>query len=184
MFFSGRRKVSTKYHEPLRRIHTHRRNLSSMDKLGADAPEHKRRSREGVEVLPRIKEGTETPDHDVDGKDSQAEVGVAAVEEGRRRHQHHGLHHHDHKNRKDLTDLREKPQHRHHRHHRHHHRTISEREHLESRLRSGAVTLREIEPIQEKLATEKDEAKLLGKRDLEEMACNLNYSYDICILEM
>ena len=93
-------------------------------------------------------------------------------------HRHHSHHRKDHK--KDTKDVVEKKPHHHHRHHRrqllpppHQHRTISEREQLQSRLRSGVLTLREIEPIQERLATEKDEASQLAKRDLEEMACRL-----------
>lgn len=105
-----------------------------------------------------------------------------SFEKKKRHHRHHSHHHEhkDHKDKKDTKDLGEKKPHHHRRHHHrqlmpppHQHRTISEREQLQSRLRSGILTLREIEPIQERLATEKDEASHLAKRDLEEMACKL-----------
>ena len=115
--------------------------------------------------------------------DKENEKVLKPVHESKHHHRHHGRHHKDHKERKghkDMKDVGEKKphHHHHHRHHHHHphpvlhhHRTISEREQLESRLRSGTLTLKEIEPIQERLATEKDEASFLAKRDLEEMAC-------------
>lgn len=168
-----------------------------MDKTDGGSTEHKRRSREGVRVLPKIKEDQVSHGHEYDKENEEA---LKPVDEGKHHHhhRHHGRHHHerkehkDHKGQKehkvksDHKDLGEKPHHHHHRHHHrhprpvlHHHRTISEREQLESRLRSGALTLREIEPNQDRLATEKDEANFLAKRDLEEMACKL-YLKKIC----
>lgn len=171
--------------------------MEKLDKTDGSATEHKRRSREGIRVLPKIKEDQESHDHFEDEKENQ-EV-LKYLDEGKHRHRHHGRHHRehkvehkDHKVHKDQKDLGEKkPHHHHHHHHRHHHRhpppalhhhrTISEREQLESRLRSGALTLREIEPIQERLATEKDEASVLAKRDLEEMACKLSLRSGVMI---
>ena len=197
MFYLGRRVSTTSFHEPLKRIHSRGRNLEKLDKTDGKAKEHKRRSREGIRVLPKIKEDQESHDHFEDRKENQ-EV-LKYVDEGKHRHRHHSRHHRehkvdqkDHKLHKDKKDGGEKkPHHHHHHHHRHHHRhpppalhhhrTISEREQLESRLRSGALTLKEIEPIQERLATEKDEASVLAKRDLEEMACKLLLRSDVTI---
>ena len=181
-------------------MHFRSRNVGKKGKTDGGT-EHKRRSREGIHVLPKIKEGQVSHGYFEDEKENQ-EILKSSKDEGKLRHHHHhhGRHHHERKDHKDpkghkdlkghkehkghvkdQTDSGEKPHHHHHHrhHHRHpppvlhHHRTISEREHLESRLRSGALTLREIEPIQERLATEKDEASVLAKRDLEEMACKL-----------
>ncbi|KAJ7380400.1 Anion exchange protein 3 [Desmophyllum pertusum] len=145
--YKNRRISTAKYHAPLQRMHFRSRNVGKKGKTDGGT-EHKRRSREAQ-----------------DHKDPKGHKDI----KGHKEHKGHV---------KDHTDSGEKPHHHHHHrhHHRHpppvlhHHRTISEREHLESRLRSGALTLREIEPIQERLATEKDEASVLAKRDLEEMA--------------
>lgn len=158
--------------------------MRKLDKTDNSSKKDKRRSRE-INVLPKINEGQEALGHY--GNDNERPHGLkeSSLEKRKHHHRHHGHHRHEHKDHKDkkddkeLKDLREKKSHHHHRRHHHHqlisaprlHRTISEREQLESRLRSGALTLREIEPIQERLATEKDEASQLAKRDLEEMAC-------------
>nr|XP_058942505.1 band 3 anion transport protein-like [Pocillopora verrucosa] len=177
--YKSRRVSSTRYHVPLQRLHSRSKNLDKLNKTDGGSSEHKRKSREGIHVLPKIKEdqvslGVED--------DKENEKVLKPVKEGKHHHRHHGRHHKDHKDhkgQKDMKDVGEKPHHHHHHHRRHHHhphpvlhhhRTISEREQLESRLRSGVLTLREIEPIQERLATEKDEANCLAKRDLEEMA--------------
>ena len=191
LFHSGRRISSTSFHEPLKRIHSRSRNLEKLDKTDGTTTEHKRRSREGVRVLPKIQEGQVSLDHIEDEKENHQEV-LKSLEKKKHHHRHHTRRHHerkvDHKElktpNKDQKDQDEKkPHHHHHHHHRHHHRhpppslhhhrTISEREQLESRLRSGVLTLKEIEPLQERLATETDEASVLAKRDLEEMACKL-----------
>ena len=191
---SGRRISSTKYHEPLKRIHSRSRSLEKLDKTDGSPKKDKRRSRE-IRVLPKIFEEQVAHDYyDVENERPRS-MSETITEKRKHHHRHHGRHHHhEHKDRKDkkdkgkdvdIKDLKDvgetKPHHHHHRRHHHHplltaphhHRTISEREQLESRLRSGALTLREIEPIQERLATEKDEASQLAKRDLEEMACKL-----------
>lgn len=177
--YKSRRVSSTRYHAPLQRLHSRVRNLDKLEKTDRGSSEHKRKSREGIRVLPKIKEdqvslGVED--------DKENEKVLKPVHESKHHHRHHGRHHKDHKERKGHKDMKDagekKPHHHHHhRHHHHHprpvlhhHRTISEREQLESRLRSGTLTLKEIEPIQERLATEKDEASFLAKRDLEEMA--------------
>lgn len=181
--YKTRRISSTRYHAPLQRINSHSRNLRKLDKTDNSSKKDKRRSRE-INVLPKINEGQEALGHY--GNDNERPHGLkeSSLEKRKHHHRHHGHHRHEHKDHKDkkddkeLKDLREKKSHHHHRRHHHHqlisaprlHRTISEREQLESRLRSGALTLREIEPIQERLATEKDEASQLAKRDLEEMA--------------
>lgn len=196
MFYLGRRVSSTSFHEPLKRIHSRGRNLAKLVKTDGGSKEHKRRSREGIRVLPEIKEDQESHDHFESGKENQEVLKI--VDEGKHRHRHHSHHHRghkvdhkDHKVHKDQTDGGDKKPHHHHHHHRHHHRhpppalhhhrTISEREQLESRLRSGALTLKEIEPIQERLATEKDEASVLAKRDLEEMACKLILMSEVAV---
>ena len=194
LFFLGRRISSTRYHEPLQRIHS-RSRLHKLDKTDGSSRKEKRRSRElrEVNVLPKINEGQEHKGHysDSDERPRSLTDFPSIKKRHHHHHRHHSRHHHEpkdvkdkkeNKDAKDLKDLREKSHHHHHRHHHHRrppipavhqHRTISEREQLQSRLRSGALTLREIEPIQERLATEKDEASQLAKRDLEEMACKL-----------
>lgn len=156
--------------------------MRKLGKTDGSSKKDKRRSRE-INVLPKINEGQEALGHYGNDNERPHSLKEPSLEKRKHHHRHHGHHRHEHKDHKDkkddkeLKDLREKKSHHHHR--RHHqlisaprlHRTISEREQLESRLRSGALTLREIEPIQERLATEKDEASQLAKRDLEEMAC-------------
>lgn len=194
LFFLGRRISSTRYHEPLQRIHS-RSRLHKLDKTDGSSRKEKRKSRElrEVNVLPKINEGQEHKGHYSDSDERPRSLTDFPLIKKRHHHhhRHHSRHHHEPKDVKDkkenkdandLKDLREKSHHHHHRHHHHRHppipavhqhRTISEREQLQSRLRSGALTLREIEPIQERLATETDEASQLAKRDLEEMACTL-----------
>ncbi|XP_078345150.1 band 3 anion transport protein-like [Oculina patagonica] len=185
--YKNRRISSTSFHEPLKRIQSRSRNLEKLDKTDGGSKKHKRRSQsESISVLPKIKEGQVSLDEDFQEEKENQEV-LKSVDKKKHHHRHHSRHHHErkadhkeHKTPKNQKDLGDKKPHHHHHHHRHqhrrpppalhHHRTISEREQLESRLRSGALTLREIEPIQERLATEKDEASVLAKKDLEEMA--------------
>lgn len=184
--YKSRRISSTKYHEPLQRLHSHSRNLNKLGKNDASPKKEKRRSRE-IRVLPKINEGQEAHNHYGDENEKAHRVTESLFEKRkhhhpRRHHSHHSREHKDNKDKrdKDIEDNEgKKPHHHHHRRRHHHHqlvaapqqhRTISEREQLESRLRSGSLTLREIEPIHDRLATEKDEASQLAKRDLEEMA--------------
>lgn len=183
--YKSRRISSTKYHEPLQRLHSHSRKLNKLSKTSGSPKKDKRRFRE-IRVLPKINEGQEAHGHYGDESDETQSAKEIPLEKRRHHHhrQHHSRHGHEQKGHKDkrekeLKDIKGKKHHNHRRHHPHHHqliaaphqhRTISEREQLESRLRSGALTLREIEPIQERLATEKDEASQLAKRDLEEIA--------------
>ena len=169
----GHRKTAVKHHDPLRRVHTISKHFTSPRLEKEKKVEAKKRTRdknkEKVEVLPRIKERhNESHDHDelegsrdsdiADGRgDSTPEV--EQVERFKQYSQDHKdgekSRHHHHKR-------------RHHHHHRnHHHRTISEREQLESRLRSGALTLQETEPQEEVTEVEEN----LPKKDLEEIAC-------------
>lgn len=163
--------------------------MGKLDKTDGGTAKHKRRSQsESIRVLPKINEGQVSLDRDFE-EEKENQAVLKSVDKKKHHHRHHSRHHHErkvdqkeHKTSKDQKDLGDKKphHHHHHRHHHrhpppalHHHRTISEREQLESRLRSGVLTLKEIEPIQERLATEKDEASVLAKRDLEEMACKL-----------
>lgn len=172
--YKSRRISSTRYHEPLQRIHS-RSRLHKLDKTDGSSRKEKRKSRElrEVNVLPKINEGQEHKGHYSDSDERPRSLTDFPLIKKRHHHhhRHHSRHHHEpkdvkdkkeNKDAKDLKDLREKSHHHHHRHHHHRHppipavhqhRTISEREQLQSRLRSGALTLQEIEPIQERLAT-------------------------------